>query len=93
MDSVVIPKTEMAVRLIIGSSRRGANSLIQNPDGDFLRNMEDTPLMTASSRTDLRINKNYDTRNSENVDHGDFPVSKSRCHQQSHSHHAIRLRD
>ena len=37
--------------------------------------MEGTPLMTASSRRDLNINinKNVESRSSENVDDGAFP--------------------
>ena len=53
MDDVVIPRVKMAVRSIIGSSGRGWNSVVQNLDQrDCSGNMENTPLMTASSRTD-----------------------------------------
>ena len=54
MDRVVIPRVEMAVKSISGSSRHGPNSEVQNPDRrDFLGNSGSTPLMSASSRLDL----------------------------------------
>ena len=57
MYNVVILRVEMAVRLITGSSRHVPNSVVQNLEQrDFSGIMEDTPLMTASSRTDLDIN-------------------------------------
>ena len=58
MDNVVVTRIEMAVNLIAGSSGLGANCVVRNPDQSvFSNNMENTPLMTASSRTDLNINK------------------------------------
>ena len=61
----------MAVRSITGSSGYGPNNVVQNLNQrDFSGNMEDTLLMTASSRKDLNIthNRNDDARNSESVD-------------------------
>ena len=43
---VVIPRVEMAVRSITKSSRRGPNSVVQNPDQrDFTGITEKTPLV------------------------------------------------
>ena len=80
MDNVVLPRIEMAVRSITASSRRGPNKVVQNPDQrGFSGNLEDIPLMTASSCTDLNIknNRNDETRSSENIKDGDFPARKS----------------
>ena len=66
MDSVVIPHFEMAVRSITESSGSGPSSVVQNPDRwDFGGNTENTRLMSASSRIDLKVDqdKNDDTRN------------------------------
>ena len=46
MDKVVIPRVEMAVRSITGSSGHGPNFVVQNPDRrNFTGNTENTPLM------------------------------------------------
>ena len=60
MDKVIIPRVEMAVRSITGSSGRGHNSVVKNPNrGDFTRNTENTPLISASSRRlDINVNQN-----------------------------------
>ena len=78
MDSVVVPNFRKAARSITESSRRGSKSVVQNPENKvFSGNMEDTPLMRASSCTDLIINynRNDETQNSENVGDGNFPGS------------------
>ena len=50
MNNVLIPRVEMAVRSITGSSRNGPNSIVRNPDRwDFAGNTENTPLGSASS--------------------------------------------
>ena len=50
MDKVVLPRVEMAVTSITGSSGHRPNSEVQNPDRrDFLGNAGNTPLMSASS--------------------------------------------
>ena len=74
---MVIPRVEKPVISIIWSSARGPNSVVQNHDQrDFSGNMENTLLMTASSRTDLSINQdgNDEIRNGENFEDGDFPA-------------------
>ena len=51
IDNVVIPRVEMAVKSITSSARHGTSSDVQNPDRrDFLGNIRNTPLMSASSR-------------------------------------------
>ena len=53
IDSVVERWVEMAVRSAIGSWGERPNSVVQNPNQrDFSGNMEDTPVMTASSCAD-----------------------------------------
>ena len=48
MDNVVIPRVEMAVRSITGSSRHGPNDAVQNADRrDFIGNTENTPLKSV----------------------------------------------
>ena len=50
MNSVVIPRVDMAARSVTCSSRNGPYSLVQNLDGrDFMANIEKTPLKSASS--------------------------------------------
>ena len=57
MVKVVLPRFEMIVRLITGSSTLEPNSVVQNSvQRIFLGNMDNTPLKTASGRTDLIIN-------------------------------------
>ena len=46
IDSVVIPRVEMAVKWITDATGHGTNREVQNPDRkDFLRNVRSTPLM------------------------------------------------
>ena len=50
-DNVVIPRVEMAVKLITDSTGHGTKSEVQKPDRrDFTGNIRTTPLMAASSR-------------------------------------------
>ena len=75
MDKVVILPVETAVRLITQSPGRGLNSMVENPDHrDFSGNIENTPLMSASSSVDLNIDqdKNGEVRNVENFEDSDF---------------------
>ena len=58
MDKISIPRVEIAVRSITGSSGHGPNNVVQKPDWrDFTENTENTPLMSASSRLDLNIDQ------------------------------------
>ena len=90
MDDVVIRRVEIAVRSIAQSPGRGTNSVIQNPDQrDFSGNTENSPYMAASSRTSLNIDQGRTdhTRNVENFEDGDFPVSGPICERQLPTHH------
>ena len=91
MDNAVIPRVEMAVRLITGSPGQGPSSVSQNPGGrDFTKNTENTPLMSAYSRLDLNINQDRDdeTRSVENFEDGDFPALRPNCDRRPHAHHS-----
>ena len=60
MDKVKIPGVEMVVRSITGSSGRGPNIAVQNLDRrDFTGNIENTPLMSASSWLDLNNDEDW----------------------------------
>ena len=66
IDNVVIPRVELAVKSITGSAGHGTSSEVQNLDlRDFLGNIRNTPVMSASSRLDLdnELNRNEETRN------------------------------
>ena len=71
---------EIALRSITGSSERGRNYEIQNPDPrDFSGNKENIPVMTAFLRTDLNINqeRNNETCIGRIFENGVFPALKS----------------
>ena len=90
IDKVVIPRVEMAVRSITGSSRHGPNSVVQNSDRkDFTGNTENTPLMSTSSRLDLNIDYGRidETRHVENFEDGDFSALKHNYDRRVHAHH------
>ena len=92
MDTVVIPRVEIAVRSITGSSGHGRNSVVQNPDRrDFTGSKENTPLMSASSRLDLSIDQGGidETRDIGNFEKGEFPALRSNYDQRAHTHHSI----
>ena len=79
MDSVYIPRIEVAVRSITGLLGHGPDVVVQNSEQrDFSWNMEGTPLTTAFYRTDSNVTHNrYDeTRISENIEDGDVPALK-----------------
>ena len=97
MDKVVLLRVEMAVRSVSGSSARSIsgwnqslrpNSVVQNPDQrDFSGNMENNPVMTASSRKDSNINldRKDKTGNSESFEEGEFTALKTK-HARFSSH-------
>ena len=95
MDSVVLQRVEMAVRSITGSSVHGPNSVFQNLDQiDFSGNPEDTPIMTASSRTDLNINhsRNDEMQKNETTENNDLPALRSNYEGQTHTHQSLHSR-
>ena len=74
-DSMGIPRVEMAMKSITDSTGHGTNGEVQNPDRwDFLGNIRNTPLMSASSRLDLdnELKRNGETRNDVDFEDGDF---------------------
>ena len=90
MDNVLIPRVEKAMRSLTESLGRGPNRMVQNADRrDFSGNTEKTPLMSASSRVDLNIDRdrNDDTCNVENFEDGDFPALKPTYDRQARLHH------
>ena len=92
MDSVVIPRSEMAVRSITGSSGCGLNNTVQNLGlKDLSGNKENTSLMTTCSRTHLNINqdRNYETHICENFNDKDFLAFKPNYDWHAHVHYSI----
>ena len=90
MDGMVIPRVEMAVRSITGSSGHGPNNEVLYPDRrGFLRTAGNTPLMSASNRLNLNKNQDriYETRNEENFEDGHFPALRSNCDRRGQAHH------
>ena len=66
IKNAVIPRVEMAVKSITGSTGHGMNSEVQNPQGkEFLEIIRNTPFMSASSRLDLdnELYRNDETGN------------------------------
>ena len=91
MIIVVIPPFTMAVRSITGSSGKGPNSIVQNPDrSDFTGNIEDTPLRSASSWLDLNIEQDEidETPDIDNSEDGDFPETKFNYDRRAHAYHS-----
>ena len=78
-EILVIPRVELAVKLITGSTGHGTNSEVQNPDRtDFVGNFRNAPLMSASSPLDLdnEVNTNDEIRNDVDFEDGDFTALK-----------------
>ena len=96
MDKMVIPRVEMAVRSMAGSSGHRPNSVIQNPDRrDFTVNTGKTPLMSTSRRLHFNIDQNgYDeTRDVENFEDGDFLALKHNYDRRAHTHRSTQYGD
>ena len=92
MNNVLFPRVEMAVRSIEGSSGNGPNSLFQNPDRrDFTGNTENAPLTSASSRLDSNFEQDEidETRDIDNSEDGDFPVTRFYYDRRAHAHHMV----
>ena len=90
MNDVVIPRVEMAVRSITGSSGSGPNSIVQNPDRRYFKgNTENTPLRSASSRLDLNFDQDLldETRVIDNSEGGDFPATTLNYDRRAQAHH------
>ena len=92
MNNMVIPRVDMVVRAITGSSGNGANSVVQNLDRrNVPGNTENTLLMSASSRLDLKIEQDRidETRDIENFEDGDFPAVRPNYDRGAHVHHTL----
>ena len=92
LEKTLIPRIEMAVKSITGSSGDGPNSEVQNPDPtDFLGNAANFPLMSASSRLELNTNqdRNGETHKEENFEDGDFPALGLNHGRTGQSHHMM----
>ena len=93
IDNVVIPRIEMAVKLITGSTGHGMNSEVLNPDQrDFLGNIRNTLLISASSRLnfDNELHRNDETGNDEDFEDGNFPALKPNYDRRAHADHSCR---
>ena len=94
LNSVVVPRIEMAVRSITESSGPRPSSLVQNPDRRYFpENTENTPVMSASSWIDLNVDqdKNDETRNVENFEDGAFSAIRPNYDRRTHNHHSSLL--
>ena len=92
MDIVVIPRVEIAVRSITGSSGQGPSNVVQNLDRrDPTGNTVNTGLKPAPSRLGLVGDQHRDdgTHNVENFQDGDFPALKLNYDGRAHAHHMI----
>ena len=90
MDSVVIPRVEMAVKSMTGLSERGRNSVSRNPyHREFSGNMAIRPLRAASSRMDSIINqdRNDETGNCDNFEDAELLALKSNYAGKTHTLH------
>ena len=93
MDKLVIPRIELAVRSITGSSGHGTYSVVQNPDRrEFTRNRKHSA-HAACSRLDLNIDQERidKTRDIENFEDDDFPALRPYLDRRAHAHHTLLL--
>ena len=89
----VIPRVEMAVRSITGSSRNGPKSIVQNSDWkDFTGNTENTPLRLDSSRLGSYFdqNKKNGTRDFDNSEVSNSPATGLSYDQEAHPYHVVK---
>ena len=89
---VVIPRVEMAVKSITGSTGHGTNREVQYPDlTDFLRKIRNSPLMSSSSRLVLHndLNISDETHNDADFEDDDFPALKHNYDRREHAHHIV----
>ena len=94
MNNLVIPRVEMAARLITGSPENGINSIGLTPDRrECTGNTEITPHRSDSSRLDLKIEQNEidETRDSDNSEDSDFYATRSMIDWRAHAHHNLKL--
>ena len=88
-DDAVIPRVEIAVKLITGSTGHRTNEEVQDPERrDFLGNVRSTRLMSASSRLHLdnALNRIDETHNDANFEDGDFLALKPNNDRREDAH-------
>ena len=91
LHKLVIPRIQTAVNSITGPLEERSNSEVQNPDRQgFLRNVGNTPLISASSR--LNSNKNQDrndeTHDEKYLDAGEFAALRRSSEWKAQGHHS-----
>ena len=92
IDNVVIPRVEMAVKSVTGSTGHETTSEVQIRDlRGFLGNIRNTPLMSASNWLDLDndLNRNDETRNDVDFEDGYFPALKPNYERIELAHHIV----
>ena len=90
LNNVVIPRVEMAVWLITGSSGNGPKSIVRKPDRrDFSGKTNNTPLRLASSHLDLNIEQDGmdETRDIDNSEDVDFSATRLKYDRKAHADH------
>ena len=89
LDNVLIPRVEMAVRSITGSSSQGPRSVVQKPARRyFTGNTENALLMSASSQLDKNDDQGRfdETRINGNLEDGNFPAFKPNYDRRAHTY-------
>ena len=88
-----ISPVEMAVKLITGSSGNGHNSRVQNLSQglyrrEFTGNTKNTPLMFASSQSDLNFEQDEidETRDTYNSEDSNFSATRYKYDRRAHAH-------
>ena len=90
IDNVVIPRVEMAVEPITRLAGHRTGIEIQNLERrDFVRNIRNTLLISASSQLDLdnELNRIEETREDVGFGDSDFPALKSNYDGREQIHH------
>ena len=96
IDSLVILRVEMAVKLITGSTGHATNSEVQHPDlNEFLGNIRNTPLMSSSSRLvlDNDLNVSDETHNEADFEDSDFPAIKHNYDRKEHANYNHKFKE
>ena len=91
IKNVIIPRVEKAVKWITGSTGHGTNGEVPDPiRRDFLENIRNTPVMSASSRLDLdnELHTNDGTLDDVDSEEGDFPALKHNYELREYAQHS-----
>ena len=87
-------RIETAVRSVTGPTTHEPISDVQNPDRrDFLRNVGNTPLMSASSGLDINTNQNRndETSNEEDFEDDEFPALRPSYDRRAPTRHSCTM--